>query len=67
MQSVKVNGEILTNYADMSVLEFLQSRNYNLERVAVEKDGEILQKKLWESTKLSSGRTYEIVELVGGG
>lgn len=67
MIEIILNGEKILLEKDQNVLEFLTSRNYNLNFVAVEKDREILQKKLWDKTKISTGKIYEIVEFVGGG
>lgn len=67
MINIKINGENLELESDATILEFLISMGYNKDRVAIERDGEILKKSLWDSEKISSGKSYEIVEFVGGG
>ncbi|MDA3055635.1 MULTISPECIES: sulfur carrier protein ThiS [unclassified Campylobacter] len=67
MIKVRVNGRECEFDADMSVEEFLHSQGYELKFIAVEADGEILSKTLWETTQISNFKVYEIVEFVGGG
>ena len=51
----------------MSVYDFLAQNGYELKFIALERDGEILPKKLWSEHFMSEGKAYEIVTLVGGG
>ena len=51
----------------MSVYDFLAQNGYELKFIALERDGEILPKKLWSERFMSEGKAYEIVTLVGGG
>lgn len=37
------------------------------ERIAVELNGEVVRRSLWEATTLSDGDRIEIVHFVGGG
>ncbi|CZE47612.1 sulfur carrier protein ThiS [Campylobacter geochelonis] len=64
---IKINGEFAEVSEGLSVFEYLEQNGFCLDRVAVEKDGEILSKTLWKATNLSDGKSYEIVEFVGGG
>ena len=50
-----------------SVSEYLASADYRKERVAVELNGEILTKSLYDSTVLSENDVMEVVSFVGGG
>ncbi len=63
---VKING-IDTDEINVSVQEYLEKANYNLLRVAVEINGEIVPKSMYESTILKDGDTVEVVSFVGGG
>lgn len=67
MIKVRVNGREMELENDMSVEEFLLSQGFDLRFIAVEADGEILSKTLWETTQISNFKVYEIVEFVGGG
>jgi len=51
----------------MSVYDFLAQNGYELKFIALERDGEILPKKLWSEHFMSEAKAYEIVTLVGGG
>ncbi|MCD8212453.1 MAG: sulfur carrier protein ThiS [Campylobacter sp.] len=67
MFDVNLNGKILNLKNDVSVKDFLLSQGFELEFIAVERDGEILAKDSWQDTMMSEGKRYEIVEFVGGG
>ena len=62
-----LNGKIFELENDMSVYDFLAQNGYELKFIALERDGEILPKKLWREHFMSEGKAYEIVTLVGGG
>ena len=62
-----LNGKNFELENDMSVYEFLAQNGYELKFIALERDGEILPKKLWRESFMSEGKAYEIVTLVGGG
>ena len=62
-----VNGKRQILDCDISVSEFLVKNGYKLEFVAVERDGEILSRNLWQEHMMSEAKVYEIVEFVGGG
>ena len=62
-----INGKIFELENDMSVYDFLAQNDYVLKFIALERDGEILPKKLWHDSFMSEAKAYEIVTLVGGG
>ena len=67
MIKFRVNGKIFELENDINVYEFLAQNGYELKFIALERDGEILPKKLWSKHFMSEGKAYEIVTLVGGG
>ena len=67
MISFLLNGKIFELENDMSVYDFLAQNGYELKFIALERDGEILPKKLWRESFMSEAKAYEIVTLVGGG
>ena len=67
MISFLLNGKNFELENDISVYEFLIQNGYELKFIALERDGEILPKKLWSESFMSDGKAYEIVTLVGGG
>ena len=67
MIKFRVNGKIFELENDINVYEFLVQNGYEIKFIALERDGEILPKKLWRDRFMSEGKAYEIVTLVGGG
>ncbi|MBQ2264819.1 MAG: sulfur carrier protein ThiS [Oscillospiraceae bacterium] len=63
---VKINGETL-DIADKTAAQYLSENGYDIRRVAVELNGDILPKSKYEETYLQDGDCVEIVSFVGGG
>lgn len=66
MKMVKINGESLDTGGKL-VSEYLLEHGYDLKRVAVEINGEIVPKAKYSEATLKDGDTVEIVSFVGGG
>ena len=64
---IKINGEFAENIAGKNITEYLTENGYDLKRLAVEVNGNILPKAQYESTLLQDGDSVEIVSFVGGG
>ena len=64
---IKVNGENIENIAGKTAAEYLTENGYDIKRVAVELNGDILPKAQYESKLLQDGDSVEIVSFVGGG
>ena len=62
-----VNGEPRTVPEDLGVHALLAHLGLPAERVAIERNLEILPRAQWSATKIQAGDRYEIVQLVGGG
>lgn len=67
MLQITVNGEALPIPASVTVAEFLEAKGYQVSRIAVERNGEILPKSRYDETMLAEGDVLEIVSFVGGG
>lgn len=63
---VKVNGEMI-DIVGKTVSEYLTAAGYDLKRIAVERNGELVFKDKYGTTVFSDGDTVEIVSFVGGG
>lgn len=63
---VTINGEE-KNVQGKTVASYLNENGYDIKRVAVELNGDILQKSQYEGTALKDGDSVEIVSFVGGG
>lgn len=65
--NIIINGEKREVPGTLSVAALLALLGINAERVAVERNLEILPKARWRETRVDPGDCYEIVHLVGGG
>ena len=63
---VKINGEIL-DIDGMSVSEYLKTTSYDIKRIAVACNGDIVPKSKYDETILKDGDSVEVVRFVGGG
>ena len=63
---VKINGESL-EVGGKTVSEYLNSTGYDLMRVAVELNGDIVPKAQYVKTIFKDGDIVEVVSFVGGG
>ena len=63
---VKINGEDIAA-AGMTVAEYLASAQYDLMRIAVERNCEIVPKAKYAEVVLEAGDVVEVVNFVGGG
>ena len=63
---VRINGENL-DAGGKSVADYLNSVGYDLMRVAVELNGDIVPKAQYSDTIFKDGDSVEVVSFVGGG
>ena len=64
---IQVNGQAWECSGDMNVLQLLHEFAMVADRVAVEVNQEILDKKNYQARFLSDGDRVEIISFVGGG
>ena len=64
---MKWNGKQIALETPVTVLGFLQQQGYNAQRVAVERNGEIVRRADFEKELLRDEDTVEVVTFVGGG
>ena len=64
---ITVNGKQIQLTSEMSVADYLEQNNYQINRIAVEMNEEILPKDRYAETILKDGDCMEIVTFVGGG
>lgn len=63
---IKINE----NYVDMAgktLAEYFENSDYDVSRVAVELNGQIVRKAQYAETVLKDGDVVEVVSFVGGG
>ena len=63
---VKVNGKTL-DIAGMTLSEYLSTTTYDVKRIAVERNGDIVPKATYEAVVIEDEDTIEVVSFVGGG
>jgi sulfur carrier protein len=64
---IRVNGERQELPQAMNVVELIKHLGLRADRVAIERNKQILPKREWEATRVAAGDSFEIVQLVGGG
>ena len=67
MITLLVNGNTRSAPPDSNVTWLLESLELAGKRVAVERNGEIVPRSLYDATSLADGDQLEIVVAVGGG
>lgn len=63
---VKINGESF-DIAGKTVADYLLTTNYDIKRIAIERNGEIVPKAQYAKTILQDEDSLEVVSFVGGG
>lgn len=63
---ITING-VKIEKDEISLKSYLDDNSYNISRIVIEKNGEILPKTDYSQTVLKSGDVVEIVNFVGGG
>lgn len=63
---IKINGKIFED-KQVNLTDYLNANAYKKEFIAIELNGNILPKSLYDSTVLQDGDRVEIVSFVGGG
>lgn len=64
---MKINGEEYTCSPGMTVLSLLEQRGHDPQRVAVERNGQIVPRARFAEEPLHEDDVLEIVQFVGGG
>lgn len=66
---VTLNGDpvVLDEQSAKTLQSLVQQQSLRGDRIAIERNGEIVPRTQWTSTVLSSGDRIEIVHFVGGG
>lgn len=65
--SIQVNGEAHEVPKGLNVVQLVAQLGLTANRLAIERNLEIVPRGQWGTTLVSSGDRFEIVHLVGGG
>ena len=63
---VKVNG-VQLNIDGKTIAEYIKTTQYDIRRIAVERNGYIVPKSEYDKVVLKEGDSLEVVGFVGGG
>jgi len=66
-EKMKVNGTIISLDKSQSLFDFLKAQKYDITKIAVERNGEIVPRATYKDVILDDEDTLEIVRFVGGG
>lgn len=64
---MRVNGKEIHLEKPQTLLEFLEEQGYHVQRIAVERNGEIVSKAAFETLQLCDSDVIEVVHFMGGG
>lgn len=64
---MRLNGNRLKLNAPTTLQEFLKDQGFDVSKIAVEKNGEIVSKANYEVELLTDADSLEVVSFVGGG
>lgn len=64
---VTINGERREIPDNLNVIALLEHLSMRVDRVAIERNRDILPRAKWQETLIQPGDNFEIVQLVGGG
>lgn len=64
---MKVNGKDIALKETKTLSGFLKENNYNLGRIVIELNGEIVSKDKYSTINLKDTDTMEVLTFVGGG
>jgi thiamine biosynthesis protein ThiS len=67
MVTIQVNGETRQVPKGMNVTQLVEQLGLTANRLAIERNLEIVPRGRWATTLVSGGDRFEIVHLVGGG
>ena len=62
-----INGQNVPDFVGKTLAEYLAVQGYEVTRLAVERNGDIVPKAQYAQTVLQDGDAIEIVRFVGGG
>jgi thiamine biosynthesis protein ThiS len=64
---ITLNGEPREVSSDITVADLVDSLGMKRERVAIERNREVVRRADWEVVRLQTGDRIELVHFVGGG
>lgn len=63
---VRINGQE-SEASGMTIAQYIATTDYDIQRIAVERNEQIVPKAQYETTVIEDGDSIEVVSFVGGG
>lgn len=63
---VRINGQE-SEVSGMTIAQYIATTDYDIQRIAVERNEQIVPKAQYETTVIEDGDSIEVVSFVGGG
>lgn len=63
---VRINGQE-SEASGMTIAQYIATTDYDIQRIAVERNEQIVPKAQYETTVIGDGDSIEVVSFVGGG
>tara|TARA_Y100000590_G_scaffold160008_1_gene183500 strand:- start:277 stop:480 length:204 start_codon:yes stop_codon:yes gene_type:complete len=67
MAKIQLNGGEYTIKSEKNLEDFLKELEITPNKVAIELNGEIAQRKMFKNIKIKEGDKIELVQFIGGG
>ncbi|BAI81449.1 thiamine biosynthesis protein ThiS [Deferribacter desulfuricans SSM1] len=64
---IKINGKTKIVEDNQTVADIINNLKLNVDRIVIEYNGEVLDKKNYDSIVLKDGDVLELIQFVGGG
>lgn len=64
---MKLNGQLISLGEQLSLLKLLEQKGYDIKKIAVELNGNIVAKAEYSCTMLCEEDLLEVVSFIGGG
>lgn len=64
---MKINGKEITVERDITLNTLLEQMDYDIKKIAVMKNGEIVPKEQYSAEIINNSDSLEVVSFVGGG
>lgn len=64
---IRVNGQEEVWEENLTIQDYISRHGYRTNRIAVEKNGNIVPKREYADTVIADGNQIEVVSFVGGG
>ena len=65
--NITLNGKTIKLEQNTNLLELLQNKNVEIEKIVIEYNREIIKREMWKNIILKENDNLEVLKFVGGG